>query len=211
MMVSRQFTTREKILLLIAGIVIVTAVYVKFVYMDVSSVMARYPSDLAEAQDELDMEQMKYTALESMKRELEEMEENGEALSEIPPYDNSKNVMDELNQILLLSESYTLSFLPLEKESATVRRKITLNFTAYDYATAERIVNLIHGFKYRCLITSLSFSSENTIKTGPVTVNIEATFFERDDSAPAVSDNKPDDSSQDNSAEDNEDDGKIFS
>ncbi len=177
-MISRRFTTREKILMVIMAVVVVAAVYIKFIYLDVSSVISQSAMNIAEAQDELDLEQAKYAYLQSMKEELADIDKSG-GLREIPDYDNSKRMMEELNQILLSVNDYTLTFLPLEQEDTTVRRKISLNFKSANYATAEDVVKRIYAIDYRCLITSLSISADKSMKREEVDVTLEATFFEK--------------------------------
>ena len=177
-MMTRSFTTREKILMLCLAVVILAAVYMKVVYIDVSNTMEQYPALLAEAEEELSLEQQKYGKLQAMRRELDAVKESGAELQEVPDYDNSKRIMEELNQILRPCKNYSLNFLPLEQEGNIIRRKIDLQFTCSNYGTAEQVVLDIDEMQYRCLITSLSMQGRDTVKTGEVTTRLEATFFE---------------------------------
>lgn len=177
-MMTRSFTTREKILMLCLAVVILAAVYMKVVYIDVSNTMEQYPALLAEAEEELSLEQRKYGKLQAMRRELDVVKESGAELQEVPDYDNSKRIMEEMNQILRPCKNYSLNFLPLEQEGNIIRRKIDLQFTCSNYGTAEQVVLDIDEMQYRCLITSLSMQGRDTVKTGEVTARLEATFFE---------------------------------
>lgn len=74
-----------------------------------------------------------------------------------------------------------MNFLPLEQEGNIIRRRISLQFTCANYATAEQVVRNIDGMQYRCLITSLAIQGSDTVKTGEVGISLDATFFELSD------------------------------
>lgn len=180
-MMSRNFTTREKILILCLAVVVLAALYMKVVYIDVSDTLEQYPSLLAEAEQELVLEQQKFSSLQAMQQELEELRKSGARIYAVPDYDNSKKIMEELNQILRPCQEYSLNFLPLEQEGNIIRRRISLQFTCANYATAEQVVRNIDGMQYRCLITSLAIQGSDTVKTGEVGISLDATFFELSD------------------------------
>lgn len=180
-MMSRSFTRREKILILCLAVIVLVTVYMKVVYFDVSETMQQYPTLLAEAQEQLALEQQKYSSLQAMRNELEELKKSGAQIQAVPNYDNSKKIMEELNQILRPCQDYSLNFLPLEQEGNIIRRKISMQFSCSNYATAEQVVRNIDGMPYRCLITSLSLQGNDTIKTGEVSIRLDVTFFELSD------------------------------
>lgn len=177
-MISRQFTAREKILILVLALLMLAALYVKVVYMDVSSVMAQYPLNMAEAEEEYAVEKQKNDVLKIMQRELEQIALGSKEVKEIPAYDNSKNIINELNQILLTTDDFTLTFLPLEEDATMVRRKIVLSFAVSSYSEAKKVVAAIDDMQYRCLVTSMVFTSKETVKTSGVQGSLEATFLE---------------------------------
>lgn len=180
-MMSRSFTTREKILILCLALVILATVYMKVVYIDAADTMREYPTQIEEAQQELAVEQQKNSMLEHMQRELKSVKANGGQVQQVPDYDNSKRIMEELNVILRSSQEYSLDFLPLEQEGNIIRRKIDLEYRCSNFAAAEQIIRSIDQMQYRCLITDLAIQGNDTVKTGDVSVRIEATFFELSD------------------------------
>lgn len=180
-MMSRSFTTREKIMLLCLAIVILATLYMKVVYIDAADTMREYPTLMQEAQQELAIEQQKNDALQTMQKELKRVKATGEQVQKVPDYDNSQKIMEEFNRILLPCQDFSLDFLPLEQDGNIIRRKIDLQFTCSNYATAEQIVKEIDEMQYRCQITSLAIQGNDTVKTGDVGVRLEVTFFELSD------------------------------
>jgi hypothetical protein len=178
-MMSRPFTFREKLLLIIMTILIIAVLYFKFVYLDVSSTIADAPQNMSNAQNGLTFEQTKNQSLKNMQMELSGDKQEGRQMSLVPDYDNLQKLMSELNGILIKAENYTVSFMPLSQQDNIVRREMQLSFTCGGYKTAEDIVESIRSSRYRNIITSLSMTSKNeNINSGNVSVNMSVTYFE---------------------------------
>lgn len=178
-MMSRPFTFREKVLIIIMTVLILAVVYIKFVYLDVSDTIAQGPQLVGNAQDEMSFEQVKNDNLKKMQAELNSSKASGHIVSEMPDYDNSQKLMVELNSILISADNYNVSFMPLTQQDNIVRREMELSFTCSGYKTAENIVESIGSSRYRNIIKSLSMTSEdNNLNSGQVTVNMDVTYFE---------------------------------
>jgi len=178
-MMSRPFTTREKVLFVVMAVLILAALYIKFVYLDVNATVSQAPQLISDAQDQLAVEQAKNQNIKKMQTELQGNQTSGRTMSEIPDYDNSQALMIELNGILIKADTYNVNFMPLSQTGNIVRRQMQLSFTAADYDTAESIIKSISESKYRNLITSLSMTSkDNDVKNGTVNVSVSVTYFE---------------------------------
>ena len=178
-MMSRPFTTREKVLFVVMAVLILAALYIKFVYLDVNATVSQAPQLISDAQDQLAVEQAKNQNIKKMQTELQGNQTSGRTMSEIPDYDNSQAPMIELNGILIKADTYNVNFMPLSQTGNIVRRQMQLSFTAADYDTAESIIKSISESKYRNLITSLSMTSkDNDVKNGTVNVSVSVTYFE---------------------------------
>ena len=118
-MMSRSFTKREKILLLIMAVLLLGLVYYRFVIVETANAVERY--DVSELESELLVEQMK---AESKAKMLAEME-NGtiKANGKVASYNNIKNEIRELNDILGGTSGYNISFEQAVRSGDSVRRR----------------------------------------------------------------------------------------
>ena len=181
MKLTREFTKREKLLLLLLAVLLLLGFYYKMVYFEYNTSVREYPARVAEAESVRDAALVRYTNLEKMKTELEEMRGDGKQMAKIPAYDNSQNIMKELNRMMASTREYNVTLQPLEQEGHTVRRKLHLGFIAPSYEGAKGIVKELKELPYRCLITSMTCVADGDaagIKSGSVRVQMDITFFE---------------------------------
>ena len=112
--------------------------------------------------------------LRNLQTQLDEMKEKGE-LSYMPSYNNSKEEVDFINEILGETQRYSIAFANVTRSGAQIRRNFTLQFTTADYTEAEKVLKALSEYKNRCLVGDVSCSiNEN----GEVTVNAAAIFYE---------------------------------
>lgn len=192
MSLSKQFTLREKVLLVLLSLLLVGAAYFWLVHQPVEAAM----SEISLAMEDADMErtvlQVKRQRLEDMKAELEGILSGTGSGVETPDYDNLQNVMVFLNGILANAGDYSLDFQSVEQpeEGNIVRRVINMSFTCPSYADAVSVLTRLHDCAFRCQIGTLSLMPADGQETGggetraaalldgPVQVNLGVTFFE---------------------------------
>lgn len=170
-MMHREFTTREKILLLVLCFVMLAVFYYEIVVKNVEENITGY--DTSELEIELMMEQKKAASIQSMKEEMEVLKETG---SLVPSYSNIKSTIRELHDIFEGAQEYHFEFGKAVRDGDAVRRNISIDFSASSYANAEAIIEKLHDCRFRCQIRTLSISSGN--ETGGVTANLQVTFYE---------------------------------
>ena len=176
---SRDFTLKEKLLLLLLGLVLVGLAYYQFVDQPVRS---KIESARAEA-DSLSMElktvEAKLERMHRMRDELEDVTAGGSA-SEMGSYNNSKEEYTVLNDILGSALKYSITFANVTRDNDQIRRNFTFQFTSDDYDAMERMIGELLDNHYRCLIGDLrcTASRDGHVMEGNITVNGTATFYE---------------------------------
>lgn len=175
-MMSREFTSREKILLVVLCVLLLGILYYEFIVKDVEETIKKY--DTEDLETELLIEQTKAASIMDMEAEMEAAK--AESGSVVASYNNIKNEISALNDIFAAASTYNFDFNQAIKDGDAVRRDISISFTASSYNTAEAIIEKLHDCKYRCLIRNISIntSSGEGISSGSVSVSMTVTFFE---------------------------------
>lgn len=175
---SRDFTTREKALLLVLTLILICAGYYLVVDQPVRSAINEAKSQQDELNTELMLLQTKATSLSRMQSELDSIEEDG-TLGKMGSYNNSKAELDELNQILQDANTYDISFSDVTRDGNLIRRAFSLTFSASNYNKAQDLVNQLCTGEWRCLVSDIRVAADGEdLETGAVNVGVTATFYE---------------------------------
>ena len=174
---SRDFTLREKILLLILGIILLGLLYVRFVYMPVIDSIEKLKIEQAEAETQLNLVTAQVAVLDRKQKELDSLEGEG-GMSYMPSYNNARNVTRLLNDVLG-SNGYAITFSNVTRDGDQVRRNISLQFEAAKLDDVEDILKQLSEGEYRCEIGSVSVNKSSRYGYDTkTTVNTDLTFFE---------------------------------
>ncbi len=171
---SRDFTRTEKILLLLLAVILVGLVYYRFVYVLVNDSVNSSNSEAQALQTEISAAEGRLTHLQSLQSEMDTMEEEG-TMSYMPSYNNSKDEIAFLNDVLASTEKYSISFADVTRSGDQIRRSFTLQFETTSYKTAQKILESLCESRDRCLVGDIRC---NINETGRTTVNAAATFYE---------------------------------
>ena len=186
---SRDFTRGEKALLLLLALVLVGMVYYFLVDRPVRNDLASAKAEKEAIQTELTALQLQIAKLEQMQAELESIQANPQ-VSRMGSYNNNREELAFLNDILDGTEDYTVTFSGVTRDGDQIRRNFSLRFTVSSYAAMERVIKQIYSSELRCLIDDINYSRTrvyyNTAERlnhgadyrDVVTVNATATFFE---------------------------------
>ena len=186
---SRDFTRAEKIILVILALVLVGLAYYQFVYKMVAESIQKAHAEAEAIRVEMTGVNAKIQRMEEMQAELESIQSNPNA-SYMGSYNNSKEELAFLNDVLGGALQYTITFSNVTRDGDQIRRNFSLQFTTADYAAMERLINQLCNSKLRCLINDISYSvtrynysAEDRERYGVdwyerVNVNCTATFFE---------------------------------
>ena len=169
-MMSRSFTKREKILLLVLCVLLLGILYYQFVYKTTVAMIDKY--DTADLETDLQIEQTKAINIKNMEKEINANKSGSGGV--VASYNNIKNELAALNDIFAAASSYNLDFGQAVQDGDAVRREVNVTFTAANYSQAKAIIKAIHDCRYRCLIRSMSVSAADT----EVSATMDVTFFE---------------------------------
>ena len=191
---SRDFTLKEKVLLLILCLVLVGLAYYRFVFVPCQDAISRANNTRDALQIELLGAMTKEAQLKKMKDELDSLGELRET-SRMDSYNNAKAELSLLNSVLEAADEYAVSFASVTKDGDQIRRNFSLQFQTGSFAAAKQIVARLSESEYRCLLGDIQYSStvrvasekEKTVGGywdgevyyfNVITVNTTATFFE---------------------------------
>ncbi len=179
-MLSRRFTTREKILLLVLALILLAELYFLLVHQ-------RVKREFAEARERTEIATVSYD-LESARaaKKQEMLDKIRKATSDsgvhpLPDYDNSTNVVAYLNGVMAATEEYNLVFNTVDFNNYVAIRPINMSFICRNYAAVRDIVAQLENGPYYCEVTGLLMSAEDGIgdmRGEAVSVQMTAVYYE---------------------------------
>lgn len=182
-LLSRDFTTKEKILVGVLILILLGFAYYQFLYQPVQERIEAAKSQQQTLQTELDGLNAKIAALEKMQREIDDIIASG-SVSVMPSYNSSKEETTLLNDILADASQFAISFSNVKRDGDQIRRTVSLQYTTYDYKLSEWVLQQLTESGYRCLLGDVRFAVGETrlVDTNEmntiVRVNATATFYE---------------------------------
>ena len=173
---SRKFTTREKILLLLCSVMFLGIFYYQVVWKSTSKTIESYNTITLE--DELLAIQTKAQRMLQMEKIIEK--HKGQVNGLVADYNNLENEIIELNKVLKEARSYQLDFEDPTTDGSIVRRNINITFQAKSYEAGKKIIQSLQDFRYKCLLRDINISAlEDSLQTTKqVNVSLKATFYE---------------------------------
>ena len=175
----KKMTVREKVLMGILGVLVLFCVYYFVFLVPVTEKIDACVNESLSIEEQLVIYDATAEKKKMMESELEAIF-NGEKgdVKELPEYDNSQNVMNQLSYILADAEKYEISFSSVEEEDSTVRRGVTLNFTCKTYELAKRILSSVSKSDYRCILKDLYINTNENNGETSYNVIADVVFFE---------------------------------
>ena len=171
---SREFTTSEKILLVVLSILLIGLLYYRFVYLTTEDMIESLNQKSESTKADLEIARKRVEQLDQMKWEMDGMNLDDDT-SRMESYNNSKNETAFLNEVLRGVDDYSISFAEVTRDGDQIRRSFTLQFVVKDYKDAEYVVDDLTSGEYRCLVDDVNYSlSDNK----DIYINLTATFFE---------------------------------
>ena len=172
---KKGLSAREKVLLLILILMGIFAAYYYVFYIPTQEKISFYKSETTKIEDQIMEAEFKMDKMNMMVKELEEIKSGDITnIKELPPYDNSRNVMNSLSIILSRAEQYNVNFAGVSEADGIVRRDITLSYSCSSYDGAKAILYDIYNGDYRCLVKDVHITQNG----GHYMVNVQITYFE---------------------------------
>ena len=165
----RKLSSREIVLLIILLVLVLVSAYYLWFFVPMQERRDGLEGQILSTQDEIEMDQLRIARKKEMERELAQIFEKDPDPVGMAPYDNSQNVMFALNSILADTQDYSLDFASTAsaQESGVMRRSISMQFTAPNYAAAKETLQRLHDIPFRCMFDDLSI---NVTETGGLTI-----------------------------------------
>ena len=174
---SRDFTRREKSLLVILSVILMALLYFLVVDRPVRTAIASANAEAEALRTELAAVQGKALRLEKLKKELGEVKEHGE-LSRMESYNNSSAEISFLYDILAETQQYNIEFSDITRNGDQIRRNFSLKFRTRDYDAMRSVINRLCASEYRCLVDEIRCQRTINDRESYVTANVTATFYE---------------------------------
>lgn len=164
----RKLTPRETVLLLILVVMALGSAYYMLFYKPTTEEIENTETLIGDTQDQIAADQLRLAQKQKMQEELDAIFAADPDPVSMAPYDNSRNVLHELNAILENTQDYSLSFasVNVDEDSDVIRRNISLTYTSSGYRAALDILQKLHDSQYRCLLKNVSISLRERSREG---------------------------------------------
>lgn len=185
MKTKKKISTKETILFVILGVLVLGLCYYKFFYTNINGQIAQLQADKQFEQTQTKTLATRVALVQSM-RESVDVSRSGELDEPIPEYDNGKAVIKELNRILASTETYSLNFSPINHNDYIAERPVKISFTTPSYESSRAIVTRLNGSEFFNQISDVSFTEEKGSYdadgnyNAPCSVTLTITYFEVD-------------------------------
>ena len=171
---SRDFTTKEKALIVVLALILLALVYYYFVDQNVRTAIANSQSEEQSLQMQLDVVEARILHLKGLQTKMDELEASGQ-LTYMGSYNHSKAEVAFLNDILAGTLQYSIDFANVTRSGDQIRRSFTLQYTTANYAEAQAIMKKLCNGNDRCLVGDVNCTNNDD---GTVTMKQSATFYE---------------------------------
>lgn len=174
---NREFTKREKILLLVFAVLIILLGYFKLILEPINNKVDEYSSMEAEEQSEIDIKMVQAMQMSIMEKEIEKARGKGINRT-IPAYDNSSVLLPELYRIMDSTVAYSMNFGEITTDGGIIMRPVDINFETRTYKQARAVVDRLYDTNYAMQIEDVTIQTRKTTDANSVNTYLSVTFFE---------------------------------
>ena len=197
MKLDRQFSRREKVLLIILALLVLFAAYFYGVHYPAVQTKKNAGPEIENLNTEIAVLEAKKVKMDKMSAELETLLASPDTVA-IPDYDNLQELISFLNTVLYNTEDFDISFpgIKMPADSGHIaRRYLRMSFVSPNYDAARKMVDLLQASPYCCQINELQMECVNVdyytkrvvedaaLTEWPVRVTVSMTFFENTETA----------------------------
>lgn len=162
-MLKYTFSTREKVLIAIFAFIVLGLLWYLFVFQNIEDQVKKLDSEIATTQETLAVDTAKLSQKKSMEDAIARFVASGARITEVPKYDNTQNVMNQLNTVLAGTTSHSITFEEVKQgESNSLERGVTLTFGCNSYTEAVDVLTSLARGPYPCRINECSISNSAT-------------------------------------------------
>ena len=161
---NREFTKREKVLLLIFAVLLIAVGYYKILLEPINNQIESYRSLTQEEQMQMETAQLQAKAA-GIERT-------------IPDYDNSAVLLPQLYQIMDSTIEYAMDFDEITFEGNIAARPVRIEFETVNYQKARRVIDKLCTTGYAMQIEDMTIQEARTTDKRSVHTYLSITFFE---------------------------------
>lgn len=178
-MLMHSFTKREKIVIFILAIALLIGFYFIVIHYPVKTRLEEIAIEKADVEDQTTISMAVLENYKKMKTELDEILAMPEdKLTYMPEYDNVETLTFYFNTVFA-GTAPNLSFSSVSIDGNIASRTISFNFTSDSYQSAKKILTLLTGTGYRCLMQNVTISpTEGDIERDELRVSGNIVFYE---------------------------------
>lgn len=182
---NRSFTRREIVLLLVLVLLLIVGLYFYAVHYPIVNRMAEINAEEEDVLFKTDVAKTRQGIYNNMKTELDEIFKTPEdELTVMPEYSNFQTLLNHFNTIFDGHEP-VLSFDTVTFNGNIAARTVRFTFLASDWEEGREILTQLTDTGYRCLLDSLSFTSDDSrdndnffVESSPLKISGSITFYE---------------------------------
>ena len=174
-LLSRDFTSLEKLVLLVLILVLMGLGYYQFVDQPIRQGIEEAHAERDKLQVELNNINIRISDYNYRAQELEAARELRQPM---PSYNASEEELRILNDILSASQDYSFNVDKITLEDEQIRRNFTLSFTAPSFEAAKGIFTRLSASRVRCLIGNIECGGIDVEDGNVVNVTADGTFYE---------------------------------
>lgn len=174
---NREFTKREKVLLLIFAVLLIAVGYYKLLLEPINNQIESYRSLTQEEQMQMETAQMQAVRMKQMETEIAQAKAAGIERT-IPDYDNSAVLLPQLYQIMDSTIEYAMDFDEITFEGNIAARPVQIEFETANYQKARRVIDKLCTTGYAMQIEDMTIQEARTTDKRSVHTYLSITFFE---------------------------------
>lgn len=178
-MLMRNFTKREKIVLLILVLVLLGGFYFLVIHYPVSTRLEEIESEKLMVEDETTVAIAKGQKYVTMKNELNEIFQLPfDKITVMPAYDNQTQLLYNYQTIFQdLSPDLRLGDVKIDGNIAT--RTVSFTVTVSDFESAKDFIKKLTSTGFRCLLQNITISPEQgDLETNSIKLSGNIVFYE---------------------------------
>ena len=174
-LLTRDFTTLEKLVLLLLILVLMGLGYYQFVDQPIRRGIEEAHAERDKLQGELNAINVRISDYNYRAQELQAARELRQPM---PSYNASEEEIAILNGILNESNDYSFNVDKITLNGEQIRRAFTLDFTAPNFETAKGSGTRLSASRIRCLIGNIDCSGIDIKDGNVVNVKADGAFYE---------------------------------
>ena len=168
-------TMKEKVLMVILGLVVVAAVWYLMFLTPTQEEIANLQEEQKTIAEEDQTVKDQIAVFKKWQEQLGlDLDSDSDDFTKIADYNNLVQMTDELNQIFVPADSYNLNFETPARGEKYYRRNIQVSFTAGSYETARGILENLDAMEHGCFLSDVTF----TVSGEQVSVGLKMSIFE---------------------------------